>query len=76
MRGLAAELRCGQSTAVGTAPVALRPAIDNWRTRGEDVDTFVDVVLELIDRLAEIGSGSVEGIHGAGRIAGDLDRDG
>ena len=31
--------------------VALRPAIVNWRTREEDVDTFVEVVRELVGRL-------------------------
>jgi glutamate/tyrosine decarboxylase-like PLP-dependent enzyme len=38
-------------TTVYEGKVALRPAIVNWRTRTEDVDTLVDVVRELGARL-------------------------
>jgi glutamate/tyrosine decarboxylase-like PLP-dependent enzyme len=36
--------------------IALRPAIVNWRTTETDVDAFVDVVLELGERLQSGGS--------------------
>jgi glutamate/tyrosine decarboxylase-like PLP-dependent enzyme len=31
--------------------VALRPTMVNWRTRDEDVDGFIDVVLEIASQL-------------------------
>jgi hypothetical protein len=34
-------------TTVYEGKVAFRPAIVNWRTREEDVDLLVDVLLEL-----------------------------
>jgi glutamate/tyrosine decarboxylase-like PLP-dependent enzyme len=39
-------------TTVFEGKVAFRPAIVNWRTRAEDVDALVDVLLELAGRLA------------------------
>jgi glutamate/tyrosine decarboxylase-like PLP-dependent enzyme len=38
-------------TTVFEGKVAFRPAIVNWRTRSEDVDALVDVLLELAGRL-------------------------
>jgi glutamate/tyrosine decarboxylase-like PLP-dependent enzyme len=38
-------------TTVFEGKVAFRPAILNWRTRSEDVDALVDVLLELAARL-------------------------
>lgn len=38
-------------TTVFEGKVGFRPAIVNWRTRAEDVDALVDVLLELADRL-------------------------
>ncbi|TMK72674.1 MAG: aspartate aminotransferase family protein [Actinobacteria bacterium] len=38
-------------TTVFEGKVAFRPAIVNWRTRPEDVDALVDVLLELAGRL-------------------------
>jgi glutamate/tyrosine decarboxylase-like PLP-dependent enzyme len=38
-------------TTVYEGKVALRPAMVNWRTRAEDVDTLVDVVRELGAKL-------------------------
>jgi glutamate/tyrosine decarboxylase-like PLP-dependent enzyme len=38
-------------TTIYEGRVAFRPAIVNWRTREEDVDLIVDVVLELAARL-------------------------
>ncbi len=39
-------------TTVHEGKVALRPAIVNWRTRPEDIELFVRVVLELATNLA------------------------
>jgi glutamate/tyrosine decarboxylase-like PLP-dependent enzyme len=38
-------------TTLYDGKVAFRPAIVNWRTRSEDVDLLVDVLLELASRL-------------------------
>ena len=38
-------------TTLYDGKVAFRPAIVNWRTRGEDVDTLVDVIRDLGSRL-------------------------
>ena len=40
-------------TTVFEGKVAFRPAIVNWRTRPEDVDALVDVLLELAPALRE-----------------------
>jgi glutamate/tyrosine decarboxylase-like PLP-dependent enzyme len=40
-------------TTVFEGKVAFRPAIVNWRTRPEDVDALVDVLLELARRLRD-----------------------
>ena len=54
-RGLGeALLRDGRvfaGTTVFEGKVAFRPAIVNWRTRAEDVDALVDVLLELASDL-------------------------
>ena len=41
-------------TTVFEGKVAFRPAIVNWRTRPEDVDALVDVLLELACRAARL----------------------
>ena len=38
-------------TTVYGGKVAFRPAIVNWRTREEDTDLLVDVLLELAARV-------------------------
>jgi glutamate/tyrosine decarboxylase-like PLP-dependent enzyme len=38
-------------TTIFEGKVAFRPAIVNWRTRTEDVDALVDVLVELTERL-------------------------
>ena len=40
-------------TTVFEGKVAFRPAIANWRTRPEDVDALVDVLLELANGLRD-----------------------
>jgi len=49
---LLADGRVFAGTTVYGGAVALRPAIVNWRTTGADIDAFVDVVRELVARLA------------------------
>ena len=43
-------------TTVFEGKVAFRPAIVNWRTRPEDVDALVDVLLELAGRAARLAA--------------------
>ena len=40
-------------TTTYESKVAFRPAIVNWRTRESDVDALVDVLLELLDQVAD-----------------------
>jgi glutamate/tyrosine decarboxylase-like PLP-dependent enzyme len=48
---LLADGRVFAGTTLFEGKVAFRPAIVNWRTRTEDVDALVDVLLELAGRL-------------------------
>jgi glutamate/tyrosine decarboxylase-like PLP-dependent enzyme len=49
---LIADGRVYAGTTVYGGKVALRPAIVNWRTTEADIDLFVDVLHELVDRYS------------------------